>query len=375
MKKPLGLYIHIPFCAAKCPYCGFYSKAPAAGEHAEKTAEIRRNYVRRIVADIKAAGEKYGEGRAVDTVYIGGGTPSILEPELIGEILETARKSFSVASDAEISMEVNPGTVTWEKLRTYRRAGVNRLSIGCQSLDDKVLKNLGRIHTAAQFRDTFSLAREAGFKNISCDLMFSVPGCTMETWRNTVRELTEMAPEHISFYSLQIEEGTVFYDRYKRGDFDETPDEADRAMYHEAISMLKDAGYSQYEISSAAREGFQCRHNIKYWTLAEYIGIGDSASSYIDGKRITNPPFYEYHENTAADDMIEYVFTGLRMNAGIGLDDFRKRFGCGLFEAFPQGEAELAPFVREGDVLIEDGRLRITEKGFDISNKIMAIFV
>ena len=371
MKKPLGLYIHIPFCAAKCPYCGFYSKPPAAGESPEETAGKRREYVKRVIEDTK----ELGPGRIVDTVYIGGGTPSILAPELIEDILEAARESFEVCSDAEISIEVNPGTVTGEKLKTYRKAGINRLSIGCQSLDDKVLKDLGRIHTAAQFKETFRLARGAGFENISCDLMFSVPGCTEEIWRETVRELVNMAPEHISFYSLQIEEGTVFYDRYRRGEFDEAPDETDRKMYHEALSILRDAGYVQYEISSAAKPGFQCRHNIKYWTLAEYIGIGDLASSYIDGKRMTNPPFYEYHENTAADDMSEYVFTGLRMNDGIGLDDFRKRFGRGLFEAFPEGKRELAPFVREGDVSMEGGRIKITEKGFDISNKIMAIFV
>ncbi len=375
MKKPLGLYIHIPFCAAKCPYCGFYSKPPAAGESPEETAGKRREYVKRVIEDTKELGAKYGPGRVVDTVYIGGGTPSILAPELIEDILGAAQESFEVCPDAEISIEVNPGTVTGEKLKAYRKAGINRLSIGCQSLDDKVLKDLGRIHMAAQFKETFRLAREAGFENISCDLMFSVPGCTGEIWRETVREIVKTAPEHISFYSLQIEEGTVFYDRYRRGEFDEASDEADRKMYHEALSVLRDAGYVQYEISSAAKPGFRCRHNIKYWTLAEYIGIGDSASSYIDGKRITNPPFYEYHENTAADDMSEYVFTGLRMNDGIGLEDFEKRFGRGLFEAFPEGERELAPFVREGDVSMEGGRLKITEKGFDISNKIMAIFV
>ncbi|HIV80321.1 MAG TPA: radical SAM family heme chaperone HemW [Candidatus Avanaerovorax faecigallinarum] len=375
MKKPLGLYIHIPFCAAKCPYCGFYSKAPAPGDSPEETAGKRREYVKRVIEDTKELGAKYGPGRIVDTVYIGGGTPSILESELIEDIIEAARESFEICSDAEISIEVNPGTVTGEKLKAYRKDGINRLSIGCQSLDDGVLKNLGRIHTAAQFKETFRLAREAGFENISCDLMFSVPGCTEGIWRETVREIVKTAPEHVSFYSLQIEEGTVFYDRYRRGEFDEVPDEVDRKMYHEALSILREAGYVQYEISSAAKEGFRCRHNIKYWTLAEYIGIGDSASSYIDGKRVTNPPFYEYHENTAADDMSEYVFTGLRMNDGIGLEDFEKRFGCSLFEAFPQGEEELATFVREGDVLAEGGRLKITEKGFDISNKIMAIFV
>lgn len=371
-RKPLGIYIHIPFCVRKCPYCGFYSLA--SGED-EASVQSRLKYAEKLASDIASAGEKYGHDRIVDTVYIGGGTPSVMEPALISKILDAVRTSFTVSGDAEVSMEVNPGTVNSGKLRVYRRAGVNRLSIGCQSLDDGILKNLGRIHTADDFRKTFKEAREAGFDNISCDLMFAVPGHSMEIWKKTVTELTEMGPEHISFYSLQIEEGTPYYSSYKNGELMEIPDGTDRAMYHEALELMKRAGYHQYEISSCARKGYECRHNIKYWTLADYIGIGDSASSYIDGKRITNEPFYEYHENTKEDDMSEYVFTGLRMNRGVSYRNFRERFGLNMWDAFAEAGEEIAAFVSEGYAVDDGESLRLTAKGFDISNKIMALFV
>lgn len=375
MDRTLGIYIHIPFCAAKCPYCGFYSRPPEKGEGPRETAEKIRAYGDRIWADIRLLGKKYAAGRIVDTVYLGGGTPSMMAPDVTAGILTALRESFQVTENAEITIEVNPGTVDERKLAAYRENGINRLSIGCQSLDDRVLEKLGRIHTSDQFRRTFRQARDGGFENISCDLMFSVPGHTMEIWRSTLEELIEMGPEHVSFYSLQIEEGTGYYDLYRRGQIDLTSDETDRAMYHQAISMLKKAGYGQYEISSCAKRGMECRHNIKYWTLAEYLGIGHSAGSYIDGKRITNEPFYEFHENTERDDMSEYIFTGLRMNRGISMEQFRERFGKDFRHAFPDAERELEPFVASGDAVFDKERLRITEKGFDISNRIMAIFV
>ena len=366
--KKLGIYIHVPFCLAKCKYCGFYSQGGA-------TEAEQREYVESLLSDIEEYGRVYGEEYIVDTVFIGGGTPSILPSPYIGEILDCIRDCFTVEEDAEVSMESNPKTLTYENLLAYRKAGINRLSIGVQSLDDDCLKALGRVHTAADFRRNFIMAREAGFDNINMDLMFAIPGHTMEVWEETLDEAIKLGPEHISFYSLQIEEGTPFYDMYRKGEFDQVPDDIDRDMYHRAIAKLKEAGYEHYEISNACKPGRECRHNLKYWSMEDYLGIGPSASSYMKGVRFAEAPLMEFHENTQEDDMAEFAFTGLRKACGIAFDDFEKRYGRKFWDVFADKREELEPYFSAGQLIETEKGLALSEEGFDISNAIMALFV
>ncbi|MGN0732797.1 MAG: radical SAM family heme chaperone HemW [Emergencia sp.] len=367
-KSRLGIYIHIPFCLARCRYCGFYSMAGS-------TADERRCYVDGLIEDIHEYGRVYGEQRIVDTVFIGGGTPSILEHGEIERIMSALRGAFAVADDAEITIESNPKTLDREKLAEYRRAGVNRLSIGLQSFDPGCLKTLGRVHTVEDFVQNYEMARECGFDNINIDLMFAIPGHTMGIWEDTLDRAIALKPEHISFYSLQIEEGTPLYEMFITGEFDQIPDDLDRIMYHRAIEKLKAAGYEHYEISNAARPGKACRHNLKYWSMEEYLGIGSGASSYMEGVRFTEEPVFEFHENSLQDDMSEYVFTGLRKTCGISLSDFQERFGMKLWEAFGDRRESLSEFFDSG-LLVESGdRLYLSEEGLDVSNMIMAEFV
>ena len=363
----LGIYIHIPFCLSKCKYCGFYS-------HGGASEAEQREYVESLFDDIEEYGRVYGEEYFVDTIFIGGGTPSILPSSYIGEILDCIRACFNVEEDAEISMESNPKTLTYQKLVDYRKAGVNRLSIGVQSLNDDCLKALGRAHTVADFKRNFIMAREAGFDNINMDLMFAIPGHTLEIWEETLDEAIELGPEHISFYSLQIEEGTPFYDMYRKGEFDQVPDDIDREMYHLAISKLKAAGYEHYEISNASKSGKPCRHNLKYWSMEDYLGIGSAASSYMQGVRFVEAPAMEFHQNDFDDETSEFVFTGLRKTCGIRFDDFEKRYGRKFWDVFGDRRNQLEEYFEAGQLIETEEGLRLSEEGFDISNAIMAVF-
>ncbi|MFR8518588.1 MAG: radical SAM family heme chaperone HemW [Emergencia timonensis] len=366
--KPLGIYIHIPFCLSKCNYCGFYSRGGTSEAEQE-------SYIESLIDDIKTYSSLYGSRYLVDTVFIGGGTPSILEAGLVGKVLAALRAHFDIAEDAEITIESNPRTLTEEKLTAYRQAGVNRLSMGLQSFDENCLKTLGRVHTAQDFVSNYQMARACGFDNINVDLMFAVPGHTMDIWQDTLERTIALAPEHISFYSLQIEEGTPFYDLFMAGEFDQVPDDVDREMYHTAIRRFKEAGYEHYEISNCAKPGRQCRHNLKYWSMGDYLGIGSGASSYVDGIRFTQPPLSFFHENGFADDTAEFVFTGLRKTRGISLAEFKERYGRDFWKVFVDRRGALSPYFESGQLVEEDGVLRLSEEGFDISNAIMAIFV
>ncbi len=366
--KKLGIYIHIPFCLSKCLYCGFYSR----GGSTEKEQE---DYIENLLGDIEAYGDTYGDRYAVDSIFIGGGTPSILGQGLIEKVLGAVKDFFSVEEDAEITIEANPKTLTRDKLIAYMRCGINRLSLGAQSLDDGLLQFMGRAHTAEDFLQNFQMARDCGFDNINVDLMFSIPGHTMEIWEDTLSRIIDLEPEHISFYSLQLEEGTPFYTMFCRGELEEVSDEEDRRMYHRAVSMVRQAGYDHYEISNAARPGSQCRHNLKYWSLEDYLGIGSGASSYMEGVRFTEAPFMEFHQNTLSDDMGEFVFTGLRRTCGIDLNQFADRFGREFWTVYGDRREELAAFFERGQLIEEKGRLRLSEEGIDISNGIMAVFV
>lgn len=283
MNKDLGLYIHIPFCEKKCAYCDFLS-SPA-------DEETKESYFNALLKEIKSYRTRT-RGYTVPTIFIGGGTPSCFPASYIQRILEEIRQAFSVEEDRlEATIEANPGTLTMEKLKTYRNAGINRISIGLQSADNKELILLGRIHTYEQFRENYFLAREAGFQNINIDLMSALPGQTLNSWENTLYRITELNPEHISAYSLIVEEGTPFYDQFgehgKR--VNELPDEdTDRLMYHKTKEILQNQGYHRYEISNYAKPGYESRHNCSYWIGTQYLGLGLGASSLLNGVRIKN---------------------------------------------------------------------------------------
>lgn len=400
--KNRGIYIHIPFCRSKCPYCDFYSTP-------KHTPALREAFVRALENEIEYYGKAWRayEDKPVESVYFGGGTPSLLDETQFERLMERIRKNFTIEDGAEISMEANPATVTEEKLAAYRRAGLSRLSIGAQSFDSKVLKILGRIHSPSQIEEAFLAAREAGFTNISLDLMFGIAGQSPESWENSVKSVIRLAPEHVSLYSLEIMDNTRFAKEHEAGIYRETEESEDRRMYERALEMLEGAGYLQYEISNAAKPGYACRHNLRYWNMGEYLGLGPSAHSFMDGIRYANaadlegyieamtaaatdaaeaaeeinmkiplsPAVTEAYENTEQDNLSEYLFTGLRKNEGISKSAFRRTFGKELWDCFPNGKKEFESFVSAGFAKEDAEGIRLTRAGMNISNKIMMIFV
>ena len=409
-KNNLELYIHMPFCVKKCEYCDFLSFP------ADTNTQIK--YVHALLNEIRFYGEKM-RGFRVSTIYIGGGTPSWLEPELVTAVMEQIYKSFQVYEDAEISIECNPGTVTAAKLQAYRRAGINRLSIGLQSTNNTELKTLGRIHTYEQFLKTYELARNEGFTNINVDLMSGLPRQSAESFADTLQRVIRLKPEHISAYSLIIEKGTPFYEKYK---FDmvrqeagmkteELPTEDDTyKMLKLTQRVLAKAGYERYEISNYAKPGYACRHNVGYWTRENYLGLGLGAASLIDNVRYSNTrELYEYieicreltflppevfapeegmdapergwfgsnlHTEAAVVNrkaqMEEFMFLGLRMPEGISRNEFETNFGMPIEAAYVQVLPDL-----QAQKLIEkrEGRVYLTDRGMDVANYVMAQFL
>ena len=370
--KKLGVYIHIPFCRRRCRYCGFHSNA--IGETSGGRAAMNA-YTQWLIGRIMEDAKQYRKEYVVDSVFLGGGTPSVMSPEAIEAILGIVRESFVLTSDAEITMEANPESLDARKLKRYLAAGVNRLSIGVQSFDDRLLQTLGRVHDARQAEEAFRLARKCGFRNINIDLMFAIPGQTMEMWQDTVEKALALEPDHISFYAVQIEEDTPFYEEYLDGTLDIVTEELDREMYHWAIGRFREAGYEHYEISNACRPGMECRHNLKYWSFGEYVGYGDSASSFVRGVRWTERPREERHVNDFEDDTAEFVFTGLRKTAGIRKSEFADRFGQEFWDVYGNRMKYLKEFFDSGALIEEGDVLRLSEQGIDISNTIMSIFV
>lgn len=384
----MELYIHIPFCVRKCAYCDFLS-GPADPER-------QAAYLQALKNEIRLAGEwsrQRKEAEKITSVFIGGGTPSAVEAEQMADLLAQVRNAFWLSEDAEITMEANPGTLTREKLGIYREAGINRLSIGLQSADDRELKLLGRIHTWQEFLENYQAAREAGFANINIDLMSALPGQTVASWERTLRRVTDCRPEHISAYSLILEEGTPFYDRY--GNHPEAlPDEdSDREMYHLTKAMLTQEGYDRYEISNYAKPGYACRHNIGYWKRIPYLGLGLGASSLYQETRFHNTADMEkYIRSLSAgagvellrhireeeeilsfeDRMEEFMFLGLRLTEGIREEAFARRFGRTLDAVYG---TPLSRMVKEGLMAKTEGGYRLTDWGLDVSNRIFAEFL
>ncbi|MCX0399414.1 radical SAM family heme chaperone HemW [Clostridium perfringens] len=373
----ISLYIHIPFCAQKCLYCDFPSFA--------RKDHLRKAYIEALNKEIISLREKHNN-LEINTIFIGGGTPSVLEPDELECLLKEVAK-LNMAKDIEYSMECNPGNLTEEKLEVMKKYGVNRISMGLQAKQDNLLKGLGRIHNYKTFKENFLLAKKVGFNNINVDLMFGLPNQRLNEWEETLREIISLEPAHISAYSLIIEEGTAFYNLYENDKLKLPTEEEERKMYHLAKKILEENGFNQYEISNYAKEGKECRHNLAYWNMDNWIGVGSAAASYINGKRIKNISSVEKYinsinekreaveeiiNNSKNDNMEEFMFMGLRKINGIDENEFKKRFSMNINDVY--GEI-LNKYIDEGLLIRESGRIFLSEKGIEISNIIMADFL
>lgn len=373
----ISLYIHIPFCAQKCLYCDFPSFA--------RKDHLRKAYIEALNKEIISLREKYNN-LEINTIFIGGGTPSVLEADELECLLKEVAK-LNMAKDIEYSMECNPGNLTEEKLEVMKNYGVNRISMGLQAKQDNLLKGLGRIHNYKTFKENFLLAKKVGFNNINVDLMFGLPNQRLNEWEETLREIISLEPAHISAYSLIIEEGTTFYNLYENDKLKLPTEEEERKMYHLAKKILEENGFNQYEISNYAKEGKECRHNLAYWNMDNWIGVGSAAASYINGKRIKNISSVEEYinsinekgeaveeiiNNSKNDNMEEFMFMGLRKINGIDENEFKKRFSMNINDVY--GEI-LNKYIDEGLLIRDSGRIFLSEKGIEISNIIMADFL
>lgn len=373
----ISLYIHIPFCAQKCLYCDFPSFA--------RKDHLRKAYIEALNKEIISLREKHNN-LEINTIFIGGGTPSVLEADELECLLKEVAK-LNMAKEVEYSMECNPGNLTEEKLEVMKKYGVNRISMGLQAKQDNLLKGLGRIHNYKTFKENFLLAKKVGFNNINVDLMFGLPNQSLNEWEETLREIISLEPAHISAYSLIIEEGTAFYNLYENDKLKLPTEEEERKMYHLAKKILEENGFNQYEISNYAKEGKECRHNLAYWNMDNWIGVGSAAASYINGKRIKNISSVEEYinsikdkgeaveeiiNNSKNDNMEEFMFMGLRKINGIDENEFKNRFSMNINYVY--GEI-LNKYIGEGLLIRESGRIFLSEKGIEISNVIMADFL
>ena len=373
----ISLYIHIPFCAQKCLYCDFPSFA--------RKDHLRKAYIEALNKEIISLREKHNN-LEINTIFIGGGTPSVLEADELECLLKEVAK-LNMAKDIEYSMECNPGNLTEEKLEVMKKYGVNRISMGLQAKQDNLLKGLGRIHNYKTFKENFLLAKKVGFNNINVDLMFGLPNQRLNEWEETLREIISLEPAHISAYSLIIEEGTAFYNLYENDKLKLPTEEEERKMYHLAKKILEENGFNQYEISNYAKEGKECRHNLAYWNMDNWIGVGSASASYMDGKRIKNISSVEEYinsinekgeaieeiiNNSKNDNMEEFMFMGLRKINGIDENEFKNRFSMNINNVY--GEI-INKYIDEGLLIRESGRIFLSEKGIEISNVIMADFL
>lgn len=393
-KEELSLYIHIPFCVRKCGYCDFLS-APA-------DEKARDRYVQALLMEIERYRGTETADRKIKTLYIGGGTPSTLSVKQLECIMQKIKCIFNFHGDMETSMEMNPGTASKEKCRALYQMGINRLSIGLQSTNDKELNTLGRIHSYEDFINTYTWCREAGFQNINVDLMAALPYQTVESYTTGLRKIIRLAPEHISAYSLILEEGTPFYQKYNSGCYPLPDEEQERLMYRETEQILAQAGYERYEISNYAKKGYACRHNLVYWQGGDYLGLGLGSSSYMDGVRFHNTTDLNTYVNQGAyvEDreelsvqakMEEFMFLGLRVMAGVSGTEFEKRFGKTMEDVY--GDV-LRKHEEEGLLRIERKedrkeataaepakgktnieKVMLTTKGVDVSNYVFADFL
>lgn len=375
MTSAYSLYVHIPFCKKKCAYCDFPSY--------DGRDELIPQYLDALNFELEYYYSLY-KRPAVRTIYVGGGTPTLLADEQLSTLFTTIKNDFDIENGAEITIEANPGTITREKLKTLINAGVNRLSLGAQTFNNSHLKKIGRIHNDREIIDAFNMAREAGFENINLDLIFALPGESMKDWQESLAKAIKLNPEHISTYNLQLEEGTPLHAEKLKGGL-KLPDEGtELEMYKYAIKYLEDNGYSHYEISNFAKPGRECRHNLIYWTMQNYIGAGAGAHSFIDNARTANSPSLEKyltkdmaaikteHRNTKKESMQEMIFLGLRLIQGFNIGDFTNRFGISMREIYKK---ELAELIDEGLIELNGKNIRLTENGLFLANEVFKRFL
>lgn len=363
-----GLYIHIPFCKSKCLYCDFYS--------CSSSENLMIDYSRALAEEINSIGDI-----KIKTIFIGGGTPTYLSLDAMN-VLSKGIKNLNKCKDLEFTIEGNPGTFTMEKLKLYKDMGANRLSIGLQAAQNNLLKTLGRIHSSQDFKEAVNMGRKAGFNNINVDLIFGIPGQSLDDWKETLNLVADLNLDHISAYSLIIEEGTEFYRMNNEGKLQLPDEDLEREMYSYVVGFLKEKGYIHYEISNFAKIGMECRHNFIYWNMEEYFGIGAAAHSYIDGKRYSNQCSIEgyingqeikdIHVNSLEDDMSEFMFLGLRKIDGISIDKFNKRFKINIFDVYGK---VIDKYINLGLMLLEGDSLRLSIEGIQLSNTVMCDFV
>ena len=377
--EELGIYIHIPFCKQKCFYCDFCSFA--------NKNEMQGKYVETVINEIKNITHK--EKYTVTTIYLGGGTPSILNPDYIKNILQEIKSSFEILDDAEITIEINPGTVNEEKLKKYKEYGINRLSIGLQSANDKILKKIGRIHDYKQFEETFFYARKCGFKNINVDLMIGLPTQSIEDVKQTLEKIIQKNPEHISVYSLIIEEGTIIEKLINENKLQLPNEETERIMYWTVVNELKENGYNQYEISNFSKKTYESKHNTNCWKQKQYVGLGTSAHSYLNKKRYSNTNNIEeyikniqennisknitiHEEQTEELTMNEYMLLGLRMIQGININEFKQKFKT---DPTIKYKKILEKLQKENLIQITKTSIKLTKQGIDFGNIVWEEFI
>ena len=375
----LGIYVHIPFCISKCYYCDFASYVEDESQY--------KDYVDALVREIGAHRKSTPKPVTIKTIFIGGGTPSVLPPILLEKIFVTLKESFIIENDAEFTMESNPGTLSKEKLEVMKKYGVNRISMGAQAYQDNLLKKIGRGHTRDDIIESYLLCRSMGFDNINLDLMFALPSQSLGQWEETLDKITRLAPEHISAYSLIVEDGTPFGSLYNMGRLEQPSEELERKMYSYAKEYLAKKGYKQYEISNFAKPGKESRHNINNWKAYPYIGLGLGAHSYYKGNRYYNTySMEEYIKNSGRLELIqkekekldykakieEYMFLGLRLNEGIDIRDFKERFNKSIYELY---ESQLTSYKRDGLLAQEGSYIWLTDYGQDVSNRVLSGFL
>lgn len=393
-KKRLSLYIHIPFCVQKCRYCDFYSAAASAQEKSQYTELMCR--------EIRSWGRMLREKYSVYTIFIGGGTPTCLSAEQLQKIGAAIRESFDCDALTEFTTEANPGTVTPEHLTVWQQMGINRVSLGLQSAQNRELQMLGRIHSYEEFLDTYQMIRQSGTFRINIDVMAAIPEQTLESYQDTLEKIVSLKPEHISSYSLIVEPGTVFGDWEEKGTLKRVDEDTDRQMYEWTGKYLQKMGYHRYEISNYCRSGMECKHNCVYWTGGEYLGLGVNASSYLNGYRFRVPMsiksyrsyvehIYRFAQNGSVGlqkaihgmdeleitdrkaQMEEFMFLGLRMMAGVSEKEFFRKFGVSMMDVY----GDVIKKYQTMDLISrkDNGRVALTEKGIDVSNSILSDFL
>lgn len=376
MIKNIGIYVHVPFCVRKCNYCDFYSVT--------WNEEKENNFINSILNEIKSY-KNYDYN--VDTIFFGGGTPTIVKPSNLGLIINEIKNTFTLSENCEISMEANPNTLTPENLVEYKQIGINRLSIGIQSLNDEILKKIGRLHDSQEALNAIIKAKQCGFDNINADIMFNIPGQTTLDIENTIQKIIDHDVKHISFYSLKLEQGTPMYDMEKSHKIIMPDEDVEREMYYAGRSIMEKNSLMQYEISNFALKGFECRHNLKYWNQDEYIGFGPSAHSFLSNERFSNVSnLEEYCENALKGDykrtvhekldhnglMFEYIMLRLRLNEGLDTDIFNRKFNDNFYEKY---STQIKYLIDNKLIQCKNNIIKLTNIGMDVSNHVFEKFM